>query len=135
MHDPRIDQLARQLVRHSTRLKRGEKVLLDLYDVPEAVGVALIREARARGAVPFLRLNSGRLVREMWKGATDEQYKAIAKHLMAEMREMDAYIAFLKSDPAQTLYRAIRDQNQQMMPALMREFGSAVMKKMGLSEL
>ena len=50
MHDPRIDRLAEQLVRHSTRLRRGEKVLIDLYDVPEDVGIALVREARRRGA-------------------------------------------------------------------------------------
>ena len=54
MHDPRIDQLAQQLVRHSTNLKRGEKVLIDLYDVPEEVGIALVRETRRRGAVPFV---------------------------------------------------------------------------------
>jgi aminopeptidase len=56
MHDPRIDQLARQLVRYSTALKKGEKVLIDLADVPDAMGIALIREARAKGAEPFLRV-------------------------------------------------------------------------------
>ena len=54
MHDSRIDDLAKQLVRYSTSLKKGEKVLLDLYDVPESIGIALIREARAVGAVPLL---------------------------------------------------------------------------------
>lgn len=93
MHDPRIDQLARQLVRYSTGLKRGEKVLLDLYDVPEAMGIALVREARSRGAVPLVSLNSGRLGRELLKGATDEQYRLLAKHRLAEMKDMDAYIA------------------------------------------
>ena len=42
MHDARIDQLARQLIRYSTSLKKGEKVLLDLYEVPDSIGVALI---------------------------------------------------------------------------------------------
>ena len=73
MHDPRIDQLARQLVRYSTDLKRGEKVLIDLYDVPEAVGIALVREARRRGALPFVTVNSLRVSRELLLGATDEQ--------------------------------------------------------------
>lgn len=93
MHDPRVDQLARQLVRYSTSLKKGEKVLIDLYDAPESIGLALIREARAKGAVPVLRLNQSRLTREMLKGATEDQYKVIAKGLMAEMKDMDAYIA------------------------------------------
>ena len=93
MHDPRIDQLARQLVRYSTSLQKGEKILLDLYDVPESIGLALIREARAKGAIPVLRLHNSRLTREMLKGAEDTQYQVMAKHLLAEMKDMDAYIA------------------------------------------
>jgi len=93
MHDPRIDALARQLVRYSTYLKKGEKVLIDLYDVPDSIGLALIREARAKGAVPLLRLHQARLTREMMKGAEDAQYGVMAKHLLAEMKDMDAYIA------------------------------------------
>ncbi|MCF7731365.1 MAG: aminopeptidase [Akkermansiaceae bacterium] len=93
MHDPRIDALARQLVRYSTYLKKGEKVLLDLHDVPDSIGLALIREARAKGAIPFLRLHQARLSRELMKGAEDTQYSVMAKHLLAEMKDMDAYIA------------------------------------------
>lgn len=93
MHDSRFDELALQLVRYSTSLKKGEKVLFDLYDVPEEMGIALIREARARKAEPFLRVNSNRLHREMIAGATEDQFKVIAKLQLAEMREMDAYIA------------------------------------------
>jgi aminopeptidase len=93
MHDARIDALARQLVRYSTSLKKGEKVLIDLHDVPDCIGLALIREARAKGALPFLRLHQGRLTRELLKGAEDDQYHVIAKHLLTEMKDMDAYIA------------------------------------------
>jgi aminopeptidase len=93
MHDARIDSLARQLVRYSTALKKGEKVLIDLHDVPDSIGIALIREARAKGALPFIRVHQGRLTREMLKGAEDSQYQAIAKHLLTEMKDMDAYIA------------------------------------------
>jgi aminopeptidase len=93
MHDPRIDALARQLVRYSTSLKKGEKVLIDLHDVPDSIGLALIREVRAKGGHPVIRLHQGRLSREMFMGAEDEQYGVIAKHLLAEMKDMDAYIA------------------------------------------
>ena len=93
MHDARIDALARQLVRYSTSLKKGEKVLIDLHDVPDSIGLALIREVRAKGALPFLRLHQGRLTREMLWGAEDDQYHILAKHLLAEMKDMDAYIA------------------------------------------
>lgn len=93
MHDARIDALARQLVRYSTALKKGEKVLIDLYDVPDSIGLALIREARAKGAFPFIRIHQSRLNREMLKGAEDGQYSIISKLLLQEMKDMDAYIA------------------------------------------
>ena len=93
MHDPRIDALARQLTGYSIDLRKGEKVLLDLYDVPDSVGIALIREVRRKKAIPLVRIHQSRISREMIKGAEDGQYKIIAKHLLNEMKDMDAYIA------------------------------------------
>lgn len=93
MHDARIDALARQLVRYSTALKKGEKVLIDLYDVPESIGIALIREARAKGAFPVVRIHQSRITRELLHGAEEAQYSIMSKHLLAEMKDMDAYIA------------------------------------------
>ncbi len=93
MYDPRIDQLARQLVRYSTNLKPGEKVLIDAYDVPESVPIALIRAARAAKATPFVNLNDARVGRELYMGATDEQFDTQSKIALAQMKKMDAYIA------------------------------------------
>ncbi len=93
MHDARIDALARQLVRYSISLKKGEKVLIELHDVPDSIGIALIREVRAKGAFPFIKIHQSRLTREMMKGMEDTQYEILTKHLLAEMRDMDAYIA------------------------------------------
>ncbi len=98
MHDSRIDDLARQLVRYSTSLRKGEKVLIDLHEVPDSIGLALIREARSRGALPFLKIHRGRLTREMLHGASDDQYEVMSRHLLAEMKDMDAYIAVRGSD-------------------------------------
>ena len=93
MHDPRIDALAKQLTGYSIDLKKGEKVLLDLYDVPESIGIALVREVRRKKGIPFVRIHQSRISREMIKGADNTQYGVIAKHLLAEMQDMDAYIA------------------------------------------
>ena len=54
MHDPRYDQLASLLVFHSTRLKKGEKVLIDAFEIPDEMTIALIRAARNAGAVPVI---------------------------------------------------------------------------------
>lgn len=93
MEDPRISQLARQLVRYSTATKKGENVLVELFDVPEEVGVALIREIRAVKATPFVNIHQGRITREMARGATEDQYATISKNAMHQMKTMDCYIA------------------------------------------
>ncbi|MAE26813.1 MAG: aminopeptidase, partial [Pedosphaera sp.] len=43
MTDPRYRTLADLLVGYSTQVKKGEKVLLDMIDVPDAFTVALAR--------------------------------------------------------------------------------------------
>ncbi len=93
MHDPRIDQLATQLVRYSTSVKRGDNVLIDACDIPEAVHIALIRAIRKVGAQPFVNLNSARIGRELLKGGTEKQYDSLAKYSMHQMKQMDAFIA------------------------------------------
>ena len=93
MQDPRFLDLTKQLVDYSIDLKRGEKVLLHLVDVPDEMGIALIRQVRAKKGIPFVKTESGRVNREMLAGASDDQYKLIAKHQLYEMKDMDAYIA------------------------------------------
>ncbi len=93
MQDPRVIQLAKQLVEYSVNVQKDEKVLLHLFDVPEAIGLALIDAVRDAGGTPFVRLESGLINRTMALGATDEQYGAMAELQLAEMKKMDAYIA------------------------------------------
>jgi len=46
MHDVRFDKLAKILVQYSIRLKRNETVLIEAFDVPDEMTIALIRAAR-----------------------------------------------------------------------------------------
>lgn len=93
MSDPRYQELANQLIGYSTQLKKDEKVLLDLSEVPDAFAIALIRETRRRKAIPVIRQQSASVGREMLLGATEDQFGLISKNLLAEMKSMDAYIA------------------------------------------
>lgn len=93
MHDPRYDKLARLLTGHSTNLKKGEKVLIDAFDIPPEMTVALIRATREAGALPFVQNHQGRISRELSLGATEEQLEFSAAQELARMKKMAAYIA------------------------------------------
>ncbi len=98
MHDARFDQLAKVLVEYSTRLKRNENVLIEAFDVPDEMTIALIRAARKAGAIPFIQVHRARISRELALEAEDRQLNLIARHELARMKKMHAYIALRGSN-------------------------------------
>lgn len=98
MHDPRFDKLAKLLTAFSTKLKPGDKVLIDSFDIPPQMTVALIRAVRAAKALPFVQTHQARVNREMALGAVEDQFSFIARHELERMKCMDAYIALRGSD-------------------------------------
>ena len=96
--DPRFTQLAQSLTGFSTSLKKGERVLIDAFDVPDAVVVALMRAARARGAQPFVHIHRARITRELTVKAEESQVALMAGVELARMQKMDAYIALRGSE-------------------------------------
>lgn len=93
MHDPRVDQLARQLVQFSTQVKRGNKVWIDCFDVPNYVPVALIRAVVEAKGIPVVKLHDSVVSRELMLHASEEQYDILGKNNLELMQEMDCYIA------------------------------------------
>ena len=93
MHDVRFDKLAKLLVEYSTRLKRNENVLIEAFDVPDEMTIALIRAARKVGAIPFVQIQRAQVNREIALKALDRQLNLAARHELARMKKMDAYIA------------------------------------------
>lgn len=98
MHDARFDKLAKLLVEYSTRLKRNEKVLIEAFDVPDEMTIALIRAARKVGAIPFVQIQRAQVNREMALKALDRQLSLAAQHELSRMKKMDAYIALRGSN-------------------------------------
>ena len=93
MNDPRYDKLAEGLVRYSTKLGAGDKVLIDAFDIPDEMTIALIRAARAAGAVPSVQTHHARIGREMALGAQEEHLEIHSAIQLAQMKKMQAYIA------------------------------------------
>jgi aminopeptidase len=93
MTDPRYIKLARLLVEYSTALKKGDRVMLDMIDVPDEFTVELIRAARAAGALPVVETRHTRITRELLRG-TDDRHATVVRDIeLARMKKMQAYIA------------------------------------------
>ena len=93
MHDARFDKLAKLLVEYSIRLKRNETVLIEAFDIPDEMTIALLRAARKAGGVPLAQTYHVRVNRALALEASDRQLNLIASHELARMKKMDAYIA------------------------------------------
>ncbi|MCE9520424.1 MAG: aminopeptidase [Verrucomicrobia bacterium] len=93
MHDSRIDQLARHLVRYSTQVRKGDRVMLDIFDAPNSIAIALIREVVKAGAAPVVKLHDTVVTRELMIHADAETYAMLAKNNLDLMKETDCYIA------------------------------------------
>ncbi len=86
MHDSRFDKLAQLLVEYSTRLQRNETVLIEAFDVPDEMVIALVRAARKAGAIAFTQIQRGRVTRELALGASERQLNLTAIHELARMK-------------------------------------------------
>jgi len=93
MTDPRFKKLAKLLVEYSTALKKGERVLLDLVDVPDEFSVELLRAARAIGATPLVEVRHTRITREILLGTNDRHATLVRDLEMFRMKKVQTYIA------------------------------------------
>src|SRR6201981_3206142 len=93
MHDDRFDKLAKLLVEYSIRLKRNETVLIEAFDIPDEMTIALIRAVRKGGGVPFAQTYQTRVNRALALEASDRQLNLMARHELARMKKMNSYMA------------------------------------------
>src|SRR5690349_11935785 len=93
MQDARFDKLAKLLIEYSTKLKRNENLLIEAFDVPDEMTIAMVRAARKVGAIPFVQVQHNRISRELAMDASDKQLDLGASHELARMKKMNAYIA------------------------------------------
>lgn len=93
MKDSRIEVLAYRLLNDSIKIKKGEKILIEILGedgIP--LGKELIKQAEQMGAYPFFNLISYPILREMLIGVQEEQIKIYSELDRQRMEKMDAYI-------------------------------------------
>ena len=94
MVDPRIRKLARVLVNHSIKARKGEKVLVQNTNAEPEFVRAIVDELHEAGALPFVTIRDRTVDRALFRRATDEQLELQARFEADRMKEMDCYIGF-----------------------------------------
>ncbi len=92
MKDPRFEKLAQVILGHSTKLQKGEKILIEAIDVPAEMVIALLRGADKIGATPFATIKQNLILRELYSLASDESMQSIGRWEASRMSEMNAYV-------------------------------------------
>lgn len=92
MEDPRQNQLAHLLVNYSTKVKEGDNVLVEAFNIPEEFVNELVRSIRKKRANPFVSIKSSRVIRDLIMDSTEEQMQIIGEYEKYRMEKMDCYI-------------------------------------------
>jgi aminopeptidase len=94
MPDPRWDQLAEILINHSTRLARGETLLVECFDLDDdTLPRLLVRKAARKGASALVDLKETRIVRELVRNGSELSMRAWGESERHRMERVQAYIA------------------------------------------
>jgi len=87
-----MTDLADLLTGHSTAIKPGEHLLIEAFDIPEAMVVEVIRSCRRRGGHPHVAIRNNRVLRALVEAGDDAQFDVMAASDLERMKQMDAYI-------------------------------------------
>ena len=98
MPDPRITKLAEMLINYSTKLKKGDHILIEAFDIPEEMVIACVKAARKAGGHPHVALRSNRVMRALDIDAHEDNLKVWADYDLHRMKQMQAYLGIRGSE-------------------------------------
>lgn len=100
MRDPRLNVLAKQILRHSVKAKKGDKVLIQGDHNTKPLLLELVEQAYELGAFPFIEIKDNELESQWAIRSRREQFETMAKWDMQKYKDIDAmiYIAGQEND-------------------------------------
>ena len=92
MKDPRYQELADVLVHHSCRVKSGDRVMIEAFDIPAEFTATLIEAIGKAKGLPLVATYQQRVQRALFCNASDEQMKLIGSIEKKRMEACQCYI-------------------------------------------
>lgn len=100
MKDPRIEKLAKNILHYSVKLQPGENLLIEVLGEAQDLTSALVKEAYAIGANPFVSTYVMGIQRDLLMNCNEKQLELMSQNEMQRMKDMQAYISI--NDPTNT---------------------------------
>lgn len=94
MADPRWETLADILINHSTRVQKGETLLIECFDLDDTtLPRQLAKKAALKGASVLVETRESRVIRELVRHASENQMRTWGACDLYRMERVQAYIA------------------------------------------
>ena len=98
--DERIRKLASNLLNHSVRLKKDEKILIEMIGTDcSDLAIELIKKSKEIGAIPLFNIIDYKVLKEILLNSNKEQIEEYAKYDLIKMQNVDAYIGIRAANP------------------------------------
>ena len=98
--DDRIIKLASNILNHSVKLQKKEKILIEMIGTDcSDLAVELMKQAKEIGAIPLFNIIDYKILKELLLNCNEEQIKDYAKYDLQKMKEADAYIGIRSANP------------------------------------
>lgn len=113
MNDPRVEQLAQVLIRHSLEVRPGDRVFLEAMDIPPEVTALLVRALADAGALPLVETRHNQVLRALYRAGTEAQMQLIGELELARMKSVDCYIG-LRGGPNATEFADVPEDRMSL---------------------
>jgi len=96
--DPRISEHARIIVEHSTRIKAGDKVVIQIGDYGRELATEVYKEAAKRGASPLITMVPTEALRSYYEVTPEEYLHTFPGHYYELVKASDVIIHILSEE-------------------------------------
>lgn len=98
--DSKIEKLSKILLEHSVKLKKGEKILIEMIGTDcFDLACQIIKQVKEIGAIPLFNIIDYKVLKELLINCNEEQIKEYAKYDLEKMKSVDAYIGIRSANP------------------------------------
>lgn len=87
--DSKIERLSKILIEHSVKLKKGEKILIEMIGTDcFDLACQIIIQAKEIGAIPLFNIIDYKILKELLINCNEKQIKEYAKYDLEKMRKV-----------------------------------------------